>query len=443
MENMQQYQVTVQGAEYAYPTGTTFGDIAAAFQSQYAHDILLVNCDGKLCELHKQLERDCTLKLITAEEKPGMQTYERSTVLLLLKAFYDVAGEAQVERVCVEFSMSHGLFVRAKGRFTLDQPFLNRVEARMRELVSQAVPIVKQTIPTDAAVTLFRERKLLDKSQLLSFRIGSTVNLYSIGDFSDYFYGYMVPHTGYLKWFALELFEDGFEAVFIGSGAGLPKFMNIPGEAYKGVYSANEFLTRSNLMKAYKEGYDTPVYPGKVTIVVGGGNVAMDAARTAKRLGAEVHLVYRRSKAEMPARVEEVEHAKEEGIEFHFMTNPIEIVGDEQGWVKAVKCVRMELGEPDASGRRSPIEVKGSEHELKADCVVMALGTAPNKLITDTTEGLDSTDWGGIKTDEHAQTSRQGIFAGGDAVMGAATVILAMGAGKKAAKSIDEYLQSK
>ncbi|MGN0980660.1 MAG: nucleoside kinase [Candidatus Avoscillospira sp.] len=210
MENMQQYQVTVQGAEYAYPAGTTFGDIAAAFQSQYAHDILLVNCDGKLCELHKQLERDSTLKLITAEEKPGMQTYERSTVLLLLKAFYDVAGEAQVERVCVEFSMSHGLFVRAKGRFTLDQPFLDRVEARMRELVSEAVPIVKQTIPTDAAVALFRERKLLDKSQLLSFRIGSTVNLYSIGDFSDYFYGYMAPHTGYLKWFALELFEDGF-----------------------------------------------------------------------------------------------------------------------------------------------------------------------------------------------------------------------------------------
>ena len=241
-----------------------------------------------------------------------------------------------------------------------------------------------------------------------------------------------------------ELFDkEGFSAVYVASGAGLPKFMNIPGKNLNGVVSANELLTRSNLMKAYKEGYDTPVYPGKVTIVVGGGNVAMDAARTAKRLGAEVHLVYRRSKAEMPARVEEVEHAKEEGIEFHFMTNPIEIVGDEQGWVKAVKCVRMELGEPDASGRRSPIEVKGSEHELKADCVVMALGTAPNKLITDTTEGLDSTDWGGIKTNEHAQTSRQGIFAGGDAVMGAATVILAMGAGKKAAKSIDEYLQSK
>lgn len=241
-----------------------------------------------------------------------------------------------------------------------------------------------------------------------------------------------------------ELFDkEGFQAVYIASGAGLPKFMNIPGKNLNGVISANELLTRSNLMKAYRDDYDTPIYPGKVTIVVGGGNVAMDAARTARRLGAEVHVVYRRSKTEMPARMEEVNHAKEEGIEFHFMTNPVEITGDEKGWVKAVKCVRMELGEPDASGRRSPIEVKGSEHELEADCVVMALGTAPNKLITDTTHGLSSTDWGGILTDEKAATSREGIFAGGDAVIGAATVILAMGAGKKAAKSIDEYLKNK
>ena len=241
-----------------------------------------------------------------------------------------------------------------------------------------------------------------------------------------------------------ELFDkEGFSAVYVASGAGLPKFMNIPGKNLNGVVSANELLTRSNLMKAYKEGYDTPIYPGKVTVVVGGGNVAMDAARTAKRLGAEVHLVYRRSKAEMPARVEEVEHAKEEGIEFHFMTNPVEIVGDEQGWVKAVKCVKMELGEPDASGRRSPIEVKGSEHDLNADCVIMALGTAPNKLIIDTTDNLKSTDWGGILTDDTTATSREGIFAGGDAVMGAATVILAMGAGKKAAIGIDEYLRNK
>ncbi len=241
-----------------------------------------------------------------------------------------------------------------------------------------------------------------------------------------------------------ELFDkEGFSAVYIASGAGLPKFMGIPGKNLNGVISANELLTRSNLMKAYKEGYDTPIYPGKVTIVVGGGNVAMDAARTARRLGAEVHLVYRRSKAEMPARAEEVEHAKQEGIEFHFMTNPIEVVGTEKGWVKGVKCIKMELGEPDASGRRSPIEVKGSEHELPADCVIMALGTAPNKLIIDTTDNLKATDWGGILTDETAATSREGIFAGGDAVIGAATVILAMGAGKKAAVSIHEYLSKK
>lgn len=241
-----------------------------------------------------------------------------------------------------------------------------------------------------------------------------------------------------------ELFDkEGFSAVYIASGAGLPKFMNIPGKNLNGVVSANELLTRSNLMKAYKDGYDTPIYPGKVTIVVGGGNVAMDAARTARRLGAEVHLVYRRSKAEMPARAEEVEHAKQEGIEFHFMTNPVEILGDEKGWVKAVKCIKMELGAPDASGRRSPVELKGSEHELQADCVVMALGTAPNKLITDTTEHLESTEWGGILADDKAATSREGIFAGGDAVIGAATVILAMGAGRKAAASIDEYLKNK
>lgn len=210
MDRIQQYKVTFQGADYTYPAGSTFGAIAAEFQKEFAHDILLVSRDGKLCELNKTLDRDCVLRMVTAEEKPGMQTYERSAVLLLLKAFYDTAGEDQVARVCVEFSMSHALFIRAKGNFTLDQPFLKRVEDRMRDLAAQAVPIVKRTIPTDAAVELFRQRKLHDKAQLLSFRIGSTVNLYSIDDFSDYFYGYMAPHTGYLKWFALELFEDGF-----------------------------------------------------------------------------------------------------------------------------------------------------------------------------------------------------------------------------------------
>ncbi|MDR0789896.1 MAG: bifunctional dihydroorotate dehydrogenase B NAD binding subunit/NADPH-dependent glutamate synthase [Bacteroidales bacterium] len=241
-----------------------------------------------------------------------------------------------------------------------------------------------------------------------------------------------------------ELFEtEGFSAVYIASGAGLPKFMNIKGINLNGVLSANEILTRSNLMKAYKGGYDTPIYPGTKTVIVGGGNVAMDAARTAKRLGADTHVVYRRSQTEMPARVEEIHHAIEEGIEFHFMTNPTEIIGDEQGWVRAIRCIKMELGEPDESGRRRPIEIKGSEYDIETDCVVMSLGTTPNKLIAETTKGLSIHNWGGIIADDNGATSRKGIFAGGDAVIGAATVILAMGAGKTAAKSIDDYLQNK
>lgn len=238
------------------------------------------------------------------------------------------------------------------------------------------------------------------------------------------------------------LFEnENFKAVYIASGAGLPKFMDIPGINLNGVLSSNELLTRSNLMQAYQEGYDTPIYPGKKTIIIGGGNVAMDSARTVRRLGAETHVVYRRSQAEMPARVEEIHHAFEEGIHFNFMCNPIEIIANDKGWVKAVKCVRMELGEPDDSGRRRPIEVPGSEFEIEADCVIMALGTNPNKLIPDTTQGLSIQKWGGIVADENGQTSRKGIFAGGDAVSGAATVILAMGAGKTAAKAIHDYLQ--
>ena len=242
-----------------------------------------------------------------------------------------------------------------------------------------------------------------------------------------------------------ELMEEyGFEAVFIGSGAGLPKFMNIPGENLKGVYSANEFLTRINLMKAYKPGSDTPIQHGKHVAVVGGGNVAMDAARCAKRLGAEVTVIYRRTEAELPARREEVEHAMEEGIQFKFLTNPLEIQGDEQGWVKAAKCQEMALGEPDASGRRRPVPVEGSEFVIPLDCVIMALGTSPNPLIKSTTEGLETQKWGGIiAEDETGLTSLTGIYAGGDAVTGAATVILAMGAGKNAAAAIDEYLKNK
>ena len=236
------------------------------------------------------------------------------------------------------------------------------------------------------------------------------------------------------------LMEQGFEAVFVGSGAGLPNFMGLPGENLKGVYSANEFLTRINLMKAYREGSPTTVQHPKKTVVVGGGNVAMDAARCARRLGSEVHIVYRRSLEELPARKEEVEHAMEEGIIFDLLCNPVEVLGTEDGWIRAVKCVRMELGEPDASGRRRPVVIPGSEFVIDADCMIMAIGTSPNPLIRSTTKGLDVNRRGCLVVDEHEQTSREGVYAGGDAVTGAATVISAMGAGKKAAAAMDAWL---
>ena len=236
--------------------------------------------------------------------------------------------------------------------------------------------------------------------------------------------------------------KEGFKAVFVGTGAGLPKFMGIPGENLNGVFSANEFLTRNNLMKAFREDYLTPIHAGRKCCVVGGGNVAMDAARTALRLGADTTIVYRRTENELPARKEEVHHAKEEGIDFQMLTNPVEILGDEKGWVRAIKCIRMELGEPDASGRRSPVPIPGSEFEIPTETVIMALGTAPNPLIVNTTKGLQATRRGGLEADAEGRTTREGIFAGGDAVTGAATVILAMGAGRKAAAAIDEYLSA-
>ena len=238
--------------------------------------------------------------------------------------------------------------------------------------------------------------------------------------------------------------DEGFEAVFIGSGAGLPMFMGIPGEQANGVFSANEYLTRNNLMKAFREDYDTPIAHGKKVAVVGGGNVAMDAARTALRLGAEVHIIYRRSEAELPARKEEVHHAKEEGVQFDLLCNPVEILTDDKDWVTGIKCIRMELGEPDASGRRRPVEIPGSEFTIDVDTVIMSLGTSPNPLISSTTIGLDINKRKCIIADEEfGKTSKEGVYAGGDAVTGAATVILAMGAGKAGARGIDEYIKSK
>ncbi|WP_295865801.1 NADPH-dependent glutamate synthase [uncultured Oscillibacter sp.] len=237
--------------------------------------------------------------------------------------------------------------------------------------------------------------------------------------------------------------QEGFEAVFIGSGAGLPMFMNIPGINYKGVLSANEFLTRINLMKAYRPDSDTPIVHPKKVAVIGGGNVAMDAARCSKRLGAEVHIVYRRGMEELPARHEEVEHAQEEGVIFDTLNNPVEILADEDDNVRAIRCIKMELGEPDASGRRRPVEIPGSEFDMEVDCVIMALGTSPNPLIKSTTEGLEVNKKGGIVVNEDGLTSRKSVYAGGDAVTGAATVILAMGAGKTAAKAIDEELSKR
>ncbi len=243
-----------------------------------------------------------------------------------------------------------------------------------------------------------------------------------------------------------DLFDDGYEAIFVGSGAGLPSFMRVPGENLNGVYSANEYLTRINLMKAYKDEYDTPLRAYKNVAVVGGGNVAMDAARSAKRMGAEnVYIVYRRGEAELPARLEEIHHAKEEGIIFKFLTAPVEVIGNDDGWVTGMKCIEMELGEPDTSGRRRPVAKEGSEFDIDLDCIIVAIGTSPNPLIRRTTPGLDTNKWGCIvvESEETGKTSKEGVYAGGDAVTGAATVILAMGAGKGAANAIDEYIQNK
>lgn len=275
------------------------------------------------------------------------------------------------------------------------------------------------------------------------FRLPKSIVQHEISKLSnlgvEFVTNYIVGRSGTIE----DLESDGYEAIFVGSGAGLPNFMNMPGEELKGVYSANEFLTRFNLMKAYKDDSDTPIQHPRKTVVVGGGNVAMDAARCARRLGSEVHVVYRRSLEELPARKEEVEHAMEEGIIFDLLNNPVELHPDENGNVASVECIKMELGEPDESGRRRPIAKEGSNFLVEADCMIMAIGTSPNPLIRSTTEGLETNRKGCLIVDENEMTSRQGIFAGGDAVTGAATVISAMGAGKKAAAAMDQFIQKK
>lgn len=275
------------------------------------------------------------------------------------------------------------------------------------------------------------------------FRLPKSIVQHEISKLSnlgvEFVTNYIVGRSGTIE----DLESDGYEAIFVGSGAGLPNFMNMPGEELKGVYSANEFLTRFNLMKAYKDDSDTPIQHPRKTVVVGGGNVAMDAARCARRLGSEVHVVYRRSLEELPARKEEVQHAMEEGIIFDLLNNPVEVHPDENGNVASVECIKMELGEPDESGRRRPIAKEGSNFLVEADCMIMAIGTSPNPLIRSTTEGLETNRKGCLIVDENEMTSRQGIFAGGDAVTGAATVISAMGAGKKAAAAMDQFIQKK
>lgn len=275
------------------------------------------------------------------------------------------------------------------------------------------------------------------------FRLPKAIVQHEISKLSnlgvEFVTNYIVGRSGTIE----DLMADGYEAIFVGSGAGLPNFMNMPGEELKGVYSANEFLTRFNLMKAYKEDSATPIQHPTKTVVVGGGNVAMDAARCARRLGSEVHVVYRRSLEELPARKEEVEHAMEEGIIFDLLNNPIAVHPDENGNVASVECIKMELGEPDESGRRRPIAKEGSNFQVEADCMIMAIGTSPNPLIRSTTEGLETNPKGCLIVDENEMTSREGIFAGGDAVTGAATVISAMGAGKKAAAAMDQFIQKK
>ena len=395
--------------------------------------------DGNLAEAARIIAQDSSLPSVCGRVCPQETQCEGSCIL-------GVKGESvaigKLERFVGDWSIEHGAEATApapsNGRkvavvgsgpagLACAADLAKRgSEVKMFEALHKAGGVLQYGIPE------FR----LPKDKVVAREIENVLRL-GVRIETDVIVGHTVTVDSLLD-------EEGYSAVFIGSGAGLPRFMGIPGENLNGVVSANEFLTRANLMKAYDDTYDTPIYVGRRVVVVGGGNVAMDAVRTAARLGAEAHIVYRRSEAELPARAEEVHHAKQEGIEFRMLTNPVEVLGDEKGWVRGLRCVRMELGEPDASGRRSPVAVEGSEFEIGCDVVIMALGTSPNPLIASTTRGLETNRRGCLVADEvHGQTSREGIFAGGDAVTGAATVILAMGAGRRAARAIDEYVRAK
>ena len=395
--------------------------------------------DGNLAEAARIIAQDSSLPSVCGRVCPQETQCEGSCIL-------GVKGESvaigKLERFVGDWSIEHGAEATApapsNGRkvavvgsgpaglaCAADLAKMG-YEVKIFEALHKAGGVLQYGIPE------FR----LPKDKVVAREIENVLRL-GVRIETDVIVGHTEPVDSLLD-------EEGYSAVFIGSGAGLPRFMGIPGENLNGVVSANEFLTRANLMKAYDDTYDTPIYVGRRVVVVGGGNVAMDAVRTAARLGAEAHIVYRRSEAELPARAEEVHHAKQEGIEFRMLTNPVEVLGDEKGWVRGLRCVRMELGEPDASGRRSPVAVEGSEFEIGCDVVIMALGTSPNPLIASTTRGLETNRRGCLVADEvHGQTSREGIFAGGDAVTGAATVILAMGAGRRAARAIDEYVRAK
>ena len=392
--------------------------------------------DGNLAEAARIIAQDSSLPSVCGRVCPQETQCEGSCIL-------GVKGESvaigKLERFVGDWSIEHG------AEATAPAPSNGRKVAVVGSGLACAADLAKMGYEVKIFEALHKAGGVLQygipefrlpKDKVVAREIENVLRL-GVRIETDVIVGHTVTVDSLLD-------EEGYSAVFIGSGAGLPRFMGIPGENLNGVVSANEFLTRANLMKAYDDTYDTPIYVGRRVVVVGGGNVAMDAVRTAARLGAEAHIVYRRSEAELPARAEEVHHAKQEGIEFRMLTNPVEVLGDEKGWVRGLRCVRMELGEPDASGRRSPVAVEGSEFEIGCDVVIMALGTSPNPLIASTTRGLETNRRGCLVADEvHGQTSREGIFAGGDAVTGAATVILAMGAGRRAARAIDEYVRAK